>query len=229
MSSEPEVGKNPFLLLFTISDDGAQIQGEDQRMFNPPPPSLKSLETPHWLADTDPTPSHPVPEAEEFVETTRDPAELDTMKEVFEVSPAPPRAQEGASTETAQGDGTCNPLASTSTTSYVLGATRSPASPAAAAAPAPKKKAVRGTRGTPRAPEGDRAADSGPGHIEMDPYNCWPLVPMVYLPRPTERAAQPDDAAAQRRELRECWIMGMCGLGIACNLCITLIFVLAVI
>lgn len=228
MSTEPEVGRTPFLLLFTISDDGAQMQGELTWTINPPPPpSLASLETPHWLADTNPTPSHPVPEAEEIVEATRDPAELDTMKEVCEVSPAPPRAQEGASTETAQDHGTRNPLAPTSTTSYVLGATRNPASPAAAAAaatPAPKKKAVRGTRGGPRAPEGDSAADSGPVHIEMDPYSSSPLMSTARVPGSARRAERRARRAA--RSLDDFFQGAMCGFSLACTVCATLCCVL---
>lgn len=193
-----------------------------------PPPSRASLETPQWLADTHYTLSDF--EAEEFVETTRDPAKLDTMKEVYEVSPAPPRAQ-----ETVQGDGVCNPLASTSTTSYVLGATRNPV-PSAAGAAAPQRNTVESERETIRAPEGDRAADNRHVYIEMEPYTCWPLIPMVYLPqpaqraqRPTEGAAQPDDADVQRQKLHERWMKWMCGIGIACDLALTLVFVLAII
>lgn len=174
-------------------------------------------------------------EATEFVETTRRKAELDTMKE-FVASFAAPQTQENR-VETAQDNGSCDPLASTSTASYVLGAKRETAAPAG---PAPQKKGGKKVAKTPRAPKPDAADNSHP-LVETEAPASMPLMEAVRqaeppppaqnqtqtAQRPRQRTAQPANTGVRDRELDEAFAHGavtglFCGIGLI--ICGMLIF-----
>lgn len=129
-----------------------------------------------------------------FVEATIDPAQSDTMKEAINASPAN-LPEHGPQTEAAY-----NPLASTSTVSYVLGANRETRA-VAPTGPAPQKKGGEEPRKAPRprAPKRDAAGHSHP--LAVTDAASWPTSRPARIP-PMEAVRQAEPPRRARKPSR---------------------------
>lgn len=127
----------------------------------------------------------------QVVETIRDPAKLNTMKEAV-ASPASLTGQ-CASIETARGHEPLDALASSSTVSYVLRGHRATTAPAS---PAPQEDVGKSAPGPPRSPIPDTADQSHPA-LETEAPASMPLMEAISAaeaaaaaaPRGTRRSA----------------------------------------
>lgn len=142
----------------------------------------------------------------EVVETIRDPAKLDTMKEAVAGSASAPR--QGTALWIPQGhEAASNPLASTSTVSYVLGGNRPTV---ALASPAPPENVGKSAPKPPRPPKHDAADQS---HPAPEP-KVRASVPLMQAVRPAEaarraqkpprRTRRPADTRAQGQGTDDC-------------------------
>lgn len=164
-----------------------------------------------------------------YVETTRVPAELDTMKESV-ASSAALQTQE-TRMEADQDYRSCSSLASTSTASYVLGAKPETAGPAG---PTSQKKGGKKVAKTPRAPKHDAADHSHPLVETEEPASMQPMeavrqaepAPRAQRPtqttwRPARRTTRPANTGARAEEVDDAFEHGAVG-GFLCGVLLTI-------